>query len=83
MTELALATLGIAAVLFTYRLLRGPSLADRVVALDGLVACGVATIVARFVQTGDGSFLSVPVVLTLVGFISTATVGRFIERQGQ
>ena len=83
MTGLALALLGVAAVLFTFRLLRGPSLADRVVGLDGLVVCGVATLVVRAVQTGDGSFLPVAVVFTLVGFISTATIGRFIERRGQ
>lgn len=83
MIAVTLATLGAAAALFTFRLLRGPSLADRVVALDGLVACGVATIVVRFAHSGDGSFLPVAVVLTLVGFISTATVGRFIERQGR
>ncbi|MBK6855728.1 MAG: MrpF/PhaF family protein [Microthrixaceae bacterium] len=37
----------------------------------------------RAVESGDGSFLPVAVVLTLVGFISTATVARFIEGQGR
>jgi multicomponent Na+:H+ antiporter subunit F len=77
------ALLGAAAVLFAYRLLRGPSLADRVLSLDGLLATGVAALVTRAVDTGDGAFLPVAVVLTLVGFISTATVARFIEGQGR
>lgn len=77
------ALLGAAAVLFGYRLLRGPSLADRVLALDGLMAVGVATVIAMAVDTGDSSYLGVAVVLTFVNFISTATVARFIEGRGR
>ena len=77
------ALLGAAGSLFGFRLLRGPSLADRILALDGFVATGVAALIARAVQTGDGSFLAVAVVLTFVNFISTATIARFIEGQGR
>lgn len=79
------ATLGLLALafaLFSARLLRGPSLADRVLALDGMIVCGIATLVVRAVDTGDGTFLPVAVVFTLVGFIGTAVVARFIEGQG-
>ena len=40
MTVVAFVLLGAAGALFGYRLLRGPSLADRVLALDGLLAVG-------------------------------------------
>lgn len=83
MTGLVLLLLGAAGLLFGFRLFAGPSLADRVLALDGLLAAGVGALVARAVETGDGAFLPVAVVLTLVGFISTATVARFIEGQGR
>ncbi len=73
----------LASFLFVVRLLKGPSLADRVMGLDGLVVCAIATLVTRAAQTGDGSFLPVAVVLTLVGFISTSVIARFIEGQGQ
>lgn len=69
----------VAAGCFSFRLVRGPSLADRVIALDGLLVVGLAAITARAVRTGDGAFLLVVVVLTLVGFIGTAMVSRFIE----
>lgn len=75
--------LGAAGLLFGYRLLRGPSLADRMLALDGIMAMGVAALITRTVDTGDGSYLAVAVVLTLVNFISTATIARFIEGQGR
>jgi multisubunit Na+/H+ antiporter MnhF subunit len=75
--------LGLAALGFGFRLLRGPSLADRTMALDGLLVVGVSAIAVRAMQTGVGSFTPVAVVLTLVGFISTAVVARFIEGQGE
>ncbi|CAN5537027.1 hypothetical protein BH10ACT1_BH10ACT1_38580 [soil metagenome] len=77
-----LALLALAFALFFGRLLAGPSLSDRVLALDGMIVCGIATLVVRAVDSGDGTFLPVAVVFTLVGFIGTAIVARFIEGQG-
>jgi multicomponent Na+:H+ antiporter subunit F len=73
------AVLGLAALGFLYRLLRGPSLADRVVGFDGIVAVLVIGIVADAVRTGSAAMLPIVVVLALLGFSSTALVGRFIE----
>jgi multicomponent Na+:H+ antiporter subunit F len=74
--------LALAAVGFGYRLLAGPSLADRVIGIDGLLVVGVSAIALRAMQTGEGAFLPVAVVATLVGFVGTAVVARFIEGQG-
>ena len=54
----------LAFALFGYRLAAGPSLADRVLALDGMIVCGIATLVVRAIDTGDGTFLPVAVVFT-------------------
>jgi multisubunit Na+/H+ antiporter MnhF subunit len=72
-----------AAGCFAFRMLRGPSLADRIVAVNGLLLVGMAAITVRAVDTGIGSFLNVPVVIALVGFIGTAMVARFIEGRGE
>jgi multicomponent Na+:H+ antiporter subunit F len=72
----------LAAALFFVRLLRGPSLADRVMAIDGLIICGTSTVVVNAVDTGRGTFLPIVVVFTLVGFIGTSVIARFIEAQG-
>lgn len=77
-----LVVLAAAFALFFGRLVVGPSLADRVLALDGMIVCGIATLVVRAVDTGDGTFLPVAVVFTLVGFVGTAVIARFIEGQG-
>lgn len=73
------AVLGVAFVLFAVALGRGPGLDDRMVAIDGMLWTAVAVLVVRAVDTGDGFYLPVPVVLTLVAFISTGIVSRFIE----
>ncbi|MGH9258821.1 MAG: monovalent cation/H+ antiporter complex subunit F [Acidimicrobiales bacterium] len=73
----------LAAVGFGYRLLAGPSLADRVIGLDGLLVVGVSAITLRAMQTGEGAFLPVAVVVTLVGFVGTAVIARFIEGEGR
>jgi multicomponent Na+:H+ antiporter subunit F len=75
---LALAALG-----FGYRLLAGPSLADRVIGVDGMLVVGVSAIALRAMQTGEGAFLPVAVVASLVSFVGTAVVARFIEGQGR
>lgn len=69
-------------ILLTFaRLARGPSLPDRVVALDMMtvlivVFCGLFSVFA-----GDSAFLDVAVVLALVGFFATVALARFAERR--
>ncbi len=63
------------------RLALGPSLADRVVALDMMtitiiVFCGLYAI-----YTGDASFLDVAIVLALIGFLATVALARYAERR--
>lgn len=76
------AGLGLAAVLVLVRLLLGPSVPDRIVALDVLVQIIVAGIAVAAAATRDGTFLSVLVAVSLLAFVGTVTIGRFIERRG-
>ena len=82
MITTALVVLGLAAAGFGYRLLVGPSLSDRVLAIEGLLVAGASAICVNAMRTGSGEYLVVVVVLTLVGFVSTAVVARFIEGRG-
>ncbi len=81
-TTIALAALAVAAALFLVRLVRGPSLADRIVALDATLVVVVSGIAVQAARTRDGTYLDVLVVAALLGFVSTVTVARFIERRG-
>ena len=80
MTQATFVVLLAAAVLFTFRLCVGPSLADRVVALNGLVLVGMGAIATHAADTGDGAFLPALVAIALVGPISNGMIARFIER---
>lgn len=81
-TDIAFAGLVVSAGLCAARLVRGQSLADRIVALDALLVVIVSSIAVHAVRTGDGTYLDVLVVAALLGFVSTLTVARFIERRG-
>lgn len=70
-------------IIFSIRMAKGPSLSDRVLAMDGLVVTGVGLILVNAADTGRGAFLQVAVMLALVGFISTAVIARFIEGRGE
>lgn len=74
--------LAVAAVLVLVRLVRGPSVPDRIVALDTLLQVVVAGIAVAAAMTRDGSFLAVLVAVALLGFVGTVTVARFVERRG-
>ena len=68
-----------ALALFLWRLLRGPSLPDRVIGIDGMIVCAICLLIVRAMDTGEGAFLPAAVVLALVSFISTSVVARYIE----
>jgi multisubunit Na+/H+ antiporter MnhF subunit len=71
--------LTLAAGLFVVRTIAGPSLADRVIGIDGLIVTGMSLIMVNAADTGRGAFLPAAVVLALVSFISTSIVARYIE----
>jgi multicomponent Na+:H+ antiporter subunit F len=62
------------------RLAKGPSLADRVVALDMMTVIIVAFCGLYAIFSGVSAFLDVGIVLALVGFLATVALARFAER---
>lgn len=80
-TNVAAVLLAIAAAAAVFRVVRGPSVADRMVALDTLLFIGVAGIGAFTVRTGDTTFVPVLVVAVLTAFVSTVVVARYIEAE--
>ena len=74
--------LGVAAMLTLLRLVLGPTVPDRIVALDTLLQLVVAGIAIGATVTGGGSFLAVLVAVSLLGFVGTVTVARYVERRG-
>ena len=82
MSAVALVLLSVAAALFLTRLFIGPSVADRVMAFDGLlitVMCGILVAVAR---RDWSTSVDAVLLIALVGFIGTGVLARFVERRG-
>jgi multicomponent Na+:H+ antiporter subunit F len=77
--SLALILIGLA-VAFV-RLALGPSLADRVVALDMMTVTIISFCGVYAVFTDEPSFLDVAIVLALVGFLATVALARYAERR--
>ena len=79
MTSATFVVLAGAAGLFVYRLCAGPSLADRVVAVNGIVTVGMAAIATHAAHTAVGSFLPTLVAIALVGPIGNGMIARYLE----
>lgn len=77
-----LSGLAVAALLALVRLVRGPSVPDRIVALDTMLYIVVSAIAVGAATVREGSFLAVLVAVALLGFVGTVTVARFVERRG-
>lgn len=71
---------GVALLLALARLIKGPTLADRVVSLDFIMTCVIGMIVVDAIATGESHFLSVAIVAALLGFVGTMAFAMYIQR---
>lgn len=65
-----------------FRLVRGPSLPDRVVALDLIALIVVAIIAVYEIWINEPVLLDAAIVLALVTFLGTVGFARYLERGG-
>lgn len=83
MTTLAfvlLAVMSLGIVLAFVRLLLGPNIPDRLVALDLLTTVGVGIAALYSIAFDEPVYLDVAIVLALVAFLGTVTFARYIEK---
>lgn len=64
-----------------WRMIQGPSFADRFIALDMLTAVAVGFAALTTVVTGRGAFLDIALGLALINFVATAAFSVFLERK--
>ena len=77
------AILGVALCLAFLRLVRGPTLPDRVVALDLTTILVVAVIALYAIATHGRILLDTAIVLALVSFLGTVAFARYVGRRAQ
>jgi multisubunit Na+/H+ antiporter MnhF subunit len=79
MVVISVVSIVAAGLLFGFRLLRGPTLADRVNALNGLLIVASNAVAIHAMESSQGALVPVVVLAALVGFVGTAMVARFLE----
>jgi multicomponent Na+:H+ antiporter subunit F len=76
----SLTMLSLAAGLTFVRLLKGPTLPDRVIAIDLIGVLMVCILVVTAAATAQQAFLDVAMVVALISFVGTVGYSRYIER---
>jgi len=79
-TQGALTTVGIALLLAVFRLIKGPTLPDRVVAMDLIGVLVVGLIVVMAAASGVRAMLDAAIVIALIGFVGTIAYATYVER---
>jgi multicomponent Na+:H+ antiporter subunit F len=74
--------LAAAAALTFMRLAKGPTLPDRVIAIDLIGVLLVCLLVVMAGVTAQQAFLDVAIVVALISFVGTVAYARYIEREG-
>ncbi|PRD47275.1 monovalent cation/H+ antiporter complex subunit F [Sphingobacterium haloxyli] len=73
--------LSISVMLVFVRLFRGPSLVDRVIALDLIITIGIGIITVYSIRSNQEVFLDVAIILALIAFLGTVAFAYYIEKQ--
>jgi len=77
----AMPVMSLALVLALVRLVRGPTLSDRVIALDLTGTVGMGMIAAYAIARDLPVLLDVAIVLALLSFLGTVAFARYLERR--
>ena len=76
----AVAAITLGLVLNLWRVLRGPEVSDRILALDTMVINVIALLILLGIWLGTAIFFEVAMLFALVGFVSTVAYCRFLLR---
>lgn len=78
-----LACLSLGLLLTIVRLIRGPTLPDRILALDLITTLGIGFVVLVAILTGFHLYLDIAIALGLVGFLSTVALARYVLKRAE
>ena len=79
-SHITLVTLGIALLVTVIRLVKGPTLPDRIVAMDlvGVLVVGLIVVLAAWTEVR--ATLDAAIVIALIGFLGTVAYATYVER---
>lgn len=79
-TQATIVILALAVLMAFVRIVRGPTLPDRIVAMDLLGVLVVGLIVVLAASSGVRATLDAAIVIALIGFLGTVAYATYVER---
>jgi len=77
---IAFAATALSQIMCMVRLVIGPNIGDRILALDTMVVNAIALIVLLGISQGSGIYFEVSLIIAMLGFVSTVAYARFVLR---
>lgn len=78
--QVALGMVALAVALTLFRLVRGPTVADRILALDTLSINAIALLLLAGMLLQGATLFEAALLIAMTGFVSTAALCRFLLR---
>ena len=78
---IALSVVGLAMLLSLWRLLRGPTAPDRILALDTLYVNGVAQLILFGMVLDSEIYFEVALIIAMLGFFGTVVLSKYVIRR--
>lgn len=75
-----MAIVGLAVLLASARLVKGPGLPDRIVALDTLNINAIALIVLYGIWLRSALFFEIALLIAVMGFLGTVALTKYLQR---
>ena len=78
--DIAIGAVSLAMLLCAWRLLRGPQVIDRVLAVDTLYLNAVALVVLIGIRQESALLFEAALIVAMLGFVSTVALSRYLTR---
>ncbi|HSP11694.1 MAG TPA: cation:proton antiporter [Salegentibacter sp.] len=78
-----LPVLAFSILLIFYRFFKGPSIVDKIVALDLLITTGIGVIAVYSITQENSTFIDTAMILALIAFLSTVAFSYYIEKRNR
>jgi multicomponent K+:H+ antiporter subunit F len=78
---IAMGAFAVAMLLNLYRLLRGPGVVDRILALDTLYVNTIALLVLAGLRDGSTIYFEAALVIAMLGFVGTVVLSKYVIRR--
>ena len=82
-TDIAFAALGLGMIVVLIRVVRGPTLADRILGLDLLTTLGAGIIGVFAIRSEEYLYVDIAVAIVVVSFVSTAAFARYLVSRSE